>query len=240
MQLFDALFARAPLPNAGPVPGMEWSSASGLLEAPQSGRPTHRLPSRKRSPDMAMLDSVCPASWRAEPAGGDDPHHGQAIEFVSVKGLQHHWQIEFVRVKALLIQARDYVGVFPARHEPTTVAAQMRRRSSMVQGTPHNHLAAISSPASPTTQSCAIPVPCAVGIVFDFPWLCRERRGITRSLSPGERCGLAGLHAQRRAQPAFVTAQEEACAADVAMGVCANSGARPPRPPPELRSDSRR
>jgi hypothetical protein len=47
---------------------------------------------------MAMLESVCPASWRAEPAGGDGAHHGQAIKFVSVKGLQGRWQIELVRV----------------------------------------------------------------------------------------------------------------------------------------------
>jgi hypothetical protein len=42
--------------------------------------------------------------------------------------------------------------------ETTTSPPQMRRRSSTVQGTPHNRLDAISSPASPTTQSWAIPV----------------------------------------------------------------------------------
>jgi hypothetical protein len=40
--------------------------------------------------------------------------------------------------------------------------------------------------------------PCAVGIVFDFPWLCRERRGIARSLSPG----IGGCR-RRRASQAF-------------------------------------
>jgi hypothetical protein len=44
---------------------------------------------------------------------------------------------------------------------------------------PHNHLVAGSSPAS------ANRFPGAIGIVFDFPWLCRRRRGISSSLSSG-------------------------------------------------------